>query len=162
MKLRAYVETTIFSFLTAKPSRDLLSAAWQRITTDWGEGRRHAFDLYISEVVHEEASRGDQQAAARRLTAMQGIPHLLITDEAAKLAKMIIAPGPLPAKAAGDALHLAISTVHKLDFLLTWNCRHLDNAQTKPRLRKLLADHGYAMPEICTPQELLGEEIYGE
>lgn len=162
MKMRVYVETTIFSFLTARPSRDILAAAWQSVTAEWWEKRRNDFDLYSSEVVEAEASVGDPDAAARRIAAMESIPYLQITGDAESLAERFIEPGPLPRKASGDALHLALATIHKMDFLLTWNCKHLDNAQIKPKIRKILADLNYAMPEICTPQELLGEENYEE
>lgn len=118
--------------------------------------------MYISELVREEASFGDPDAASRRIAAMSDLTYLHITEKAESLAKRLIEPGPLPSKAIGDALHLAISTVHKMDFLLTWNCRHLDNAELKPKVRKIIKDLGFEMPEICTHQELIGDEDYEE
>jgi hypothetical protein len=93
---------------------------------------------------------------------MDGIPRLQVTDEVVSLAKILIAPGLLPQKAASDALHLSLSTIHKVDYLLTWNCRHLDNAEFKSEARRLLTVKGYFIPEICTPQELIGDENYEE
>jgi predicted nucleic acid-binding protein len=158
MKQRVYVETSIFSYLTSKPSRNILAAAWQSLTVEWWERRRSDFDLFISELVREEAVGGDTQAAARRIAAMNGIPLLKITDEVVSLAKTLLDPGPLPQKATADALHLSLASIHKMDYLLTWNCRHLDNAEIKPKVRRLLAQKGLSIPEICTPQELIGDE----
>ncbi|MGD9200488.1 MAG: type II toxin-antitoxin system VapC family toxin [Chitinispirillia bacterium] len=154
---KVYIETSFFSFLTARKTKNLLTAAWQSITTEWWDTRRNNYDLYISELVFEEAKRGDEDAAQRRIIEMAGIPYLKITDKAIVLAKKLTQSGILPGKASDDALHLAISTVHNIDFLMTWNCRHLDNAEIKPKARHLLHKFGYVMPEICTPQELLGE-----
>jgi predicted nucleic acid-binding protein len=157
MKEKVYIETSVISFLTSRPSQNIVAAAWQSITIDWWEMRRSHFDIYISELVYEEATRGDPAAVSKRIEVMKGIPYLQITDEVVNLAKMIIKPGPLPKKALNDALHLATAAVHKLDYLMTWNCRHLDNAELKPKVRNLLIMNDFNVPEICTPQELLGE-----
>ncbi|MBN1905960.1 MAG: type II toxin-antitoxin system VapC family toxin [Deltaproteobacteria bacterium] len=156
MKEKVYIETSIISFLTSKPSQNLIAAAWQSITVDWWEKRKSHFDIFISELVYEEATRGDPFAVSKRIEVIKEIPYLQITDEAINLAKMIIKPGPLPKKASNDALHLAIAAVHKIDYLMTWNCRHLDNAELKPKVRNLLLMKDFNIPEICTPQELLG------
>lgn len=158
MREKVYLETTIISYLTGKPSRNLLAAAWQSLTLEWWEKRRHSFDLFVSEIVLEEAAMGDEIAAKRRLEAIGDIPLLEVVDEAIELAKELITLGPLPAKAANDALHLALASYHQIDYLLTWNCRHLDNAELKPKIRQVLFAKGYKMPEICTPQELAGED----
>jgi hypothetical protein len=159
---KVYIETSIFSYLTSNPSRNILAAAWQSLTVEWWEKRSKDFDLFVSELVHEEASRGDSQASAKRIAAMNGIPHLQVTDEVVSLAKILIASDLLPQKATADALHLAVSTIHNMDFLLTWNCRHLDNAEIKSKARRLLTTKGYSLPEICTPQELIGDENHEE
>ena len=104
----------------------------------------------------EEAGRGNPEAAARRLEAFSGIPLLPITEAVVVLAKALIQGRALPAKALDDSLHIAVSAVHSVDYLLTWNYRHLDNAETKPIIRSGCAIHGYTSPEICTPQELMG------
>ena len=156
MKEKVYIETSVISFLTGRPSNNLITAAWQSITIEWWEQRKTHFDIFISELVYEEATRGDPSAVSKRIEVLKGIPYLQITDEAVNLAKMIIKPGPLPKKASNDALHLAIAAVHKIDYLMTWNCRHLDNAELKPKVRNFLLLNEFHVPEICTPQELLG------
>jgi hypothetical protein len=155
---KVYVETSIFSYLTSKPSRNILAAACQSLTVEWWEKRSKDFELFISELVLVEASRGDSLAAAKRVAALNGIPHLQVTDEVVSLAGTLITPDLLPQKATADALHLSLATIHKMDFLLTWNCRHLDNAEIKSKVRRLLTTQGYSLPEICTPQELIGDE----
>jgi hypothetical protein len=156
-KKTVYIETSIVSYLTARPSSDLLAAAWQKTTADWWDTQRRRFDLYTSDVVAEEAEKGDPEAAARRLDALRGIPILDITDDVVAFSKALIEKGAVPAKALGDSLHAALSVVHGVDYLLTWNFRHLDNAEVKPLIRSICAIYGYACPEICTPQELMGD-----
>ena len=155
-KKTVYIETSIVSYLTARPTSNLLVAAWQKTTVDWWDTQRNRFDLYTSNVTVEEAGRGSPEAAARRLEALAGIPLLPITEAVVVLSKALLQGGAPPAKALDDSLHIAISAVHGVDYLLTWNCRHLDNAETKPMIRSVCAIHGYTSPEICTPQELMG------
>ncbi|MCK6554683.1 type II toxin-antitoxin system VapC family toxin [Candidatus Binatia bacterium] len=151
-----YVETSVISYLTARPTSDLLAAAWQKATVDWWDTQRSRFSLYSSSVVTEEAGRGSPEAASRRLEALSGIPLLAITDEVVALSKVLIREGALPANAIGDSLHIAIAAVHAIDYLLTWNYRHIDNAEMKPLVRAVCTTGGYVCPEICTPQELMG------
>lgn len=153
-----YVETSILGYLTARPSRDIRVAAMQQMTVSWWEQARGHYELYASEAVVAEASEGDRAAAARRLDAIRDIPELPVDDEAGKLAARLIAEGGVPPDAEVDALHVAIAAVHSLDYLLTWNCRHINNAATKPVIRSICALAGYKCPEICTPQELLPED----
>ena len=155
-KKTVYIETSILSYLTARPSSDLLAMAWQKVTIDWWDTQRDRFDLFSSDIVIEEAGRGDDLAAARRLEALAGIPLLAITDEVLALSEALIQTGALPPKAIGDSLHIALSAVHGIDYLLTWNYRHIDNAETKPITRMVCLSNGFEYPEICTPQELMG------
>ncbi len=104
-----------------------------------------------------EATRGDPEAARRRLERLEEIPNLEISEAAATLAAALIENGALPENAADDAMHLAIAAVHHVDFLLTWNCRDIANAERKPTIRRVCAEHGLRCPEICTPQELMGD-----
>ena len=122
MKAKVYIETTIPSYLVARPSRDLLIAAHQQITRDWWEYRSPRFDLYISQPVLEEAAAGDAILAKRRLGALADIRVLALTEGILKLAESLVDEGPIPRKAAGDALHIAIATVYACEYLLTWNC----------------------------------------
>jgi predicted nucleic acid-binding protein len=153
---KVYIETSIVSYLTARPSNNLIAAAWQKETVDWWESQRHRFDLYISEVVLEEAGRGDESAASRRLEALEDIQVLQLDRQSVDLAKALINQAAVPRKALDDALHLAVAAVNGMDFLLTWNCRHIDNAEMKPKIRKVIESKGYQCPEIATPIELMG------
>lgn len=151
-----YIETSIISYLTARPSNNLIAAAWQKETIDWWETQKNRFDLYISEVVIEEAGRGDESAASRRLAALEDIEVLQLDQASIELAQALIQEGGIPKKALDDALHVAIAAVQGIDFLLTWNCRHIDNAEMKPKIRKIIESHGYLCAEIATPIELMG------
>ena len=156
-----YIETSIVSYLTARPARDLLAAAWQNATNQWWETRRERFDLFTSQLVVDEAKEGDPQAAQLRLDALAGVPHLSMPDSVTELAVALQEEGALAEKATGDALHVAVCAYHGVDYLLTWNCRHIDNAEMKPLMRSVCAVHGYTCPEICTPLELMGEDDEG-
>jgi hypothetical protein len=151
-----YIETSVVSYLTARPSDNLLASAWQKATVDWWETQRGRFELYTSELVLEEAARGDIDAAHKRLEALADILPLKMTPKVMDVAKIFLDEGILPPNAIGDAVHIAIPIIHELDYLLTWNCRHIDNAETKPLLRNICIVRGWNYPEICTPQELMG------
>jgi hypothetical protein len=158
MKPRVYLETTIPSYLTAWPSRDLVRAAHQQITRDWWDRRRAEFELYISQVVLRECQAGDATAAAERLKILQDLPLLEQTEEATRLAQALVDRVPLPERAAVDALHVAIAAVHGVDYLLTWNCTHIANATLRDPIESVCRENGYEPPAICTPDELLAEE----
>lgn len=153
-----YIETSIPSYLTARPNRDVRAAAWQQLTSQWWEQERPKYELFTSELVLAEAGAGDPGAAQQRLDSLQGIRELAISDEAKLLAARLVADGGIPLHAEADALHVATASVHGMDYLLTWNCRHIDNAATKPVVRSICAVAGYTCPEICTPLELLSDE----
>jgi hypothetical protein len=154
-----YVETSIISYLCSRPSRDLVVAANQEITREWWDGRRHDYDLYVSEIVLVEIAAGDPTAAEKRLSIARGLPLLAATDEAKNLEGAILDALDLPRKVAADAAHIAIASVHGMNYLLTLNCAHIANPHWVPRLRKTIEAEGFDMPVICTPQELWeGEE----
>ena len=153
-----YIETSIVSYLTSRPSRDIRVAAWQEITTQWWEQERSKYELFTSELVIAEAGGGDEEAARKRLDRLKDIPALAIDDATKRFAAQLIQDGGVPSEAQADALHIAVASVHGLDYLLTWNCRHIDNAATKPLIRSICAIVGYPCPEICTPLELLSED----
>jgi hypothetical protein len=155
MRPRVYLETTIPSYLTAWPSRDLVRAAHQQITQEWWALRGN-YELYASRLVVRECQAGDPQAAADRLAAMTGIPLLEQTAEAASLAEALLRDVPLPEKAASDALHIATAAVHGMDYLLTWNCTHIANVTFRPQIEAVCRAAGYEPPLICTPEELSG------
>ena len=154
-----YIETSVVSYLVALPSRDLIVAGHQQVTQDWWENRRAKFACSISDVVLGEARDGDATQAALRLRALEGFPKLAATPEAERLAAAFL-QGVLPAKAARDAAHLAIATVGKVKYLLTWNCNHLANAQLLDRLEPIATAAGFKLPRVCTPEELMGVSRY--
>lgn len=155
MKPRVYVETTIPSMLVARPSRDVVVAANQQVTIEWWETRRRHHELLVSAFVLDEAARGDSEAAAQRLGIVNRLKILVFTPDAESLAGAILSSRLIPPKAAPDAAHIAVAAVHGMDFLLTWNCRHIANAAIQERLRGLCRRFGYSLPVICTPQELM-------
>jgi len=157
MKPLLYLETTIPSYLTSKPSRDLIVAARQQITLDWWLRRRRNFQVFVSQIVLDEATEGDHQAATARLSAMKGLPLLAINEEVISLAQMLLKEKAVPKKATRDAGHIAVSAVHGMHFLLTWNCAHLANAEIFEAVDTVCAMAGYKCPILCTPTELLGE-----
>lgn len=154
MKPKVYIETTIISYLAAWPSRDLVMAAHQQITREWWESRRTGFELFVSQLVIEEAGRGDVDAAARRLEAVRGIPLLAEGSEIAPFAKLLVSQGILPSVAMADAVHIATASMNGMDYLLTWNCRHIANARTRDRIEEACRNEGIGAPIICTPEEL--------
>ncbi|MEN6426965.1 MAG: type II toxin-antitoxin system VapC family toxin [Phycisphaerales bacterium] len=154
-KPSVYIETSIIGYLTARPSPGLLAAARQQITVYWWENRRAGFDLFTSEVVMLESRSGDPDAIARRLDVLRGITELVLTDRAKELARMLVAQKAIPTKAQADALHVATAAVHRMDYLLTWNCRHINNPEIKPLVRRVCESLGIACPEICTPLEIV-------
>jgi hypothetical protein len=154
MKQTLYMETTIPSYLTSRPSRDLIIAGHQQVTKEWWEKRRGAFEIYISQLVIDEASAGDPDAARERMLLLQSFATLDITPEVGHLASAILASGILPRKAATDAAHIAIAAVHGMDFLLTWNCVHIANAVIAKAVARICRQHGWESPVICTPEEL--------
>jgi hypothetical protein len=157
MKPRLYLETTIPSYLTSRSSRDLIIAGHQQLTKDWWETRRHNFDIYISQLVVDEVSAGNPEAAHARLKIIERFPLLDITPQVADLASDLLSSGIIPRKAVSDAAHVAIAAVHAMDFLLTWNCVHIANAAIAKALVSRCGKHGLQCPVICTPEELFGE-----
>ena len=151
-----YVETSVVSYLAARPTSDLITQARQRLTHAWWAGRRAAFELVTAQPVLTEAAAGDAAAAARRLGYLAGLELLDVNAEAVALAATLERLTRLPAKAAADALHIALATVHGVDYLLTWNMRHIANAELRPTIEAACRRAGYAPPVIATPDELMG------
>jgi predicted nucleic acid-binding protein len=154
---RVYLETSVLSYLAARPSRDLLVAGHQQVTHDWW-AQRHRFELFVSDAVLQEASRGDPIAAQARLALADDMAVLAPQPGGLALAKILLAEMALPPKAAIDAVHIALAAVHGMDFLLTWNCTHIANAERRPQIETLCWKAGHRPPIICTPLELLSEE----
>jgi hypothetical protein len=151
-----YLETTFISYLVARPSRDVIVVGHQQTTQEWWANRRSEFACLVSQVVLDEASVGDPAEVQKRLAIIGGLPTLAITDDANALTQAIMAAGILPPQAVRDAAHVAVAAIHAVDYLLTWNCRHLANAQIARRIAVVCEKLGRNMPIICTPEELMG------
>jgi hypothetical protein len=159
MKPSVYIETTIPSLLTAWPSRDVEIAAQQIATREWWEKRRKAFVLYVSAAVIAEAGRGDVTASAARQAALAEGAELAIDETVRTVEQAIMASGVMPPRARIDALHIAIAARWKVDFLLTWNCRHINNAATIRDIEAACRQAGFVCPVVCTPRELMGRVV---
>jgi predicted nucleic acid-binding protein len=155
MKPKIYLETTIISYLTARPSRDLILAAHQELTNEWWENRRKHFDLFVSQLVIQEAKSGDKNAAQKRVGILETIPLLELNENAVSLARVLIEKA-IPKKAVEDALHIALAAIHGMDYLLTWNCKHIANAEREHAIIEICHRNNFVPPIICTPEELMG------
>jgi hypothetical protein len=156
--MRIYIESTIPSYVVARPAHDLLQAARQQLTRDWWDTKRVRHKLFISQIVLDEIASGAAAMARQRLELVAQIHLLDLTDDAKALTKDILNSGVLPASADRDAAHIALATVHEMDILMSWNCRHIANAFIQAKLRKLAEDDGFTLPVICTPEELLEKD----
>jgi len=151
-----YVETTIVSYLAARRSRNLIVRAHQELTRRWWR-QRERFDVFASPLVVEEAGRGDLLARGRRLRLLRDVSLLEIDDSARAIGRRLLNRGPLPAQAEGDALHIAVAAIHGMEYLVTWNCRHIANAWMRSQIEEIIRELGYEPPVLCTPEELLEE-----
>ena len=155
MNPKVYIETSIISYLTARPSNDLRAMANQSITIEWWENRKPDFDVFVSEFVIAESSQGDPDAVSRRSAVISDLPELEITEAVRRLGKALVTQGPIPKGAEIDAYHIAVAAANGMDYLLTWNCKHIANAVMRPMVEEVCRNHGYEPPTICTPQELM-------
>lgn len=156
MKQIVYLESSVISYLTSRPNRDVIIAGRQAITLDWWENQRHQFELRISVLVEEEIGKGDSSAAQQRFEKVADIESLLISDEAIRIADLLLAEKVVPKGSEEDALHIGIAASQGVDFLLTWNFKHINNAETKNAITRLVESAGYVCPQLCSPEELGG------
>ena len=155
MKPLVYTETSVVSYLTARRSRDLVVAAYQEVTREWWHVASGRFDLVASELVVTEAGAGDADAASARLQVLRPVALLNITDSSEALARRLLDLGAVPRQAAADAAHIAIAATNGVDFLVTWNFKHIANAAMRSRIERVCRQAGYEPPVICTPNELM-------
>jgi len=153
-----YIETTIVSYLRQRPSSGIVMAAHQLLTHRWWNNERTKHELVVSQYVLDEAAGGDPTLAAERLRSLNGIPSLPDAPEIRKIAGAIMSRAILPQQAEVDALHIATAAHHRIDYLLTWNCRHIANARIQRRIHQILAEMNVPFPIMCTPEELLGDD----
>jgi len=155
MSTSVYIESSIISYLTARPSRDIVIAARQAITLDWWQNQRLKYEVYISTLVEEEIAAGDPDAAALRMQAVASISSVAISYEARALTEKLIMAKAIPLKCVEDAMHIAIAATQNTEYLLTWNFKHINNAVTKSLIANVIAANGYTCPVLCSPEELM-------
>ena len=156
-KKKVYVETSVVSNLTARRSYNLIDAARQAATQTWWDDAETSYELFSSVLVEREAQRGDADAAARRMEAVARLEKLPIIPEAENLAEKLLESTAVPRTSYEDAVHIAIAVVNGMDFLVTWNCRHIANGETMPKIYETCKVNGFACPLICTPEQLMKE-----
>ena len=154
----AYIETTIPSYYTARSARSILQAGRQLATREWWDSGYSGFDLVTSTETLNESAEGDPGMAKARLELLKGIRILPVTESAAGLARTLVASGLVPAIASPDAVHISLASVHGIDFLVTWNFKHIANPHTSERMRTTINESGYRMPVMCSPEELLNDD----
>ena len=157
MKEKVYIETSVVSYLSGRLSRDVIVVGRQEITREIWPFLIEQFDCYISALVREEIERGDPEAASNRLAVLTDMATLTISNEARDLVRAIVEHGLMPRQFTEDALHIAIAAMHGVDYVLTWNFRHLNNIQTKVKIANFIEDCGYEPPLVCSPDELFGD-----
>jgi hypothetical protein len=157
MSNSVFIETTIPSYYVARRSRDIVQAARQELTIEWWDNRRSRYELLSSQIVVDEAARGENAMAGKRLAMLGDIPLLVISDSVVEIAEELLADDVVPEKASDDAFHIACAGVHAVDFLLTWNCKHIANPHNRRRIQKCFDRHQIRMPVICTPEEFIGD-----
>ena len=150
-----YLETSIIGYLASRPGVDIIFSANQLMTLEWWNDHRSKFELFVSQAVVDECSAGDPTAAQERLAFLDGIPVLAINAATLNLGQELMRRIGLPPKAAVDAVHIATAALNKIDYLLTWNCKHIANPAFRRRIEDVLDDAGHRSPVICTPQEIL-------
>jgi hypothetical protein len=133
----------------------LIVAGHQQITHDWWETRRGDYELCVSQLVLQEAGDGDPQMVEERLAILATMTVLAIEDSAVELAEALVQARAMPPKAGNDALHIAVASIHRIPYLLTWNCRHLANARSRAQIERVCASKGFTAPIICTPEEMM-------
>ena len=153
MKRRVYIETSVVSFLTARPSSNVVLAGHQISTRDFWI-HRDRYELFISEMVVRECERGDAERAKLRTDAIDGLPLLDIDSETEALATELVRKKAVPENSVEDALHIAVAAVNNVDFIVTWNFKHINNPAMKRHIGNVVRGMGYGMPEICSPEEL--------
>jgi len=161
LKERVYLETSFLRYLVDPVNAaDPLKAGRQELSRTWWENRRKNFDLRVSQTVYEEfwtvePGKPSNSEAHRRFLLLQEAELLPLNREILEVATFLIEPmGPLPAKAGSDAIHWAVAAAYGCEYVLTRNFKHLNNADFKRRAERIMREHGYESPTICSPEEL--------
>lgn len=158
MKPTVYIETTVIGYLTSWPRTDVTVAGHQTTTREWWRTAADRFHVIASQLVVQECAAGDQQAAKDRMEALTNVSLVPTTPEAEQLAEALIAGHSVPESQPEDALHIALAAVHGIEYLVTWNFRHIANAAVRLSIERICRSAGYEPPLICTPEELMESE----
>jgi hypothetical protein len=156
-KPTVYIETSVVSYYTSPVSRDIVIAGHQASTKDFWEELGKSIEPVVSALVFQEASKGDDLKANERIDAIKNISVIDITEETKKLADILIAKKVIPEKSYEDALHIAVAAINKIDFIATWNFKHINNPYTRSKIKTVIEDAGFECPILASPDELLGE-----
>ena len=157
MKQKVYIETSVISYLVARPSKNIVMAGHQVTTQDMWNIINN-YDIYISDIVIQEASKGDKKQSSLRLEAINSFKILEIDDESRDLAKALLIGKAIPEECPEDALHIAVAA-NGIDIIVTWNFKHINNPFTRMMIRQVVENNGYICPELCSPDEFLGDEV---
>ena len=155
MKRKLYIETSVVSYLVGRASPNTVIAGHQAATQALWKILNRRFAPFISDLVIQESSGGDTAQASMRLEAIKAMPVLAVDHDVESVARILIKQKAVPEKCPEDAVHIATAAVNKMDLIVTWNFKHINNPVMKQRMRDVLARNGYALPEICSPDELL-------
>ncbi|MFV1977645.1 MAG: type II toxin-antitoxin system VapC family toxin [Candidatus Scalindua sp.] len=155
MKKKVYIETSVISYYNSRLSRDIITASHQQITQEWWDRQLRLYEIFISEVVFEEISKGDPLVAKRRIDSVKGFSFLEITPETINLSREYYEALMLPDKARLDAVHMALAVYHGMDFLLSWNFLHIVGAKPRAIIEQINYLKGIKTPILCTPEELM-------
>lgn len=158
MKQKIYIETSVVSYLVARPSRNIIIAAHQVSTSDFWNLLHH-YDVFVSDIVIQETSKGDESLAKRRIGLLTEFKILEIDGEVKNLARKFLSADVIPEKYPEDALHIAVAAANGMDIIVTWNFKHINNPFIREKIRKIIEANGWLCPEICSPEELLGDEL---
>ena len=151
-KLKVYLESSFVSYFTGRETDDAKIAADQAYTRRWMKEQSWRCNLYISQFVIDESVKGPKHDVDRRLAFMEDVESVAPAPETVSvLAKRLIKEHALPEKEITDAFHIATASVAGMDFLLTWNCRHMANPHTLPKTKSIVRQAGFHCPEIMTP-----------
>jgi predicted nucleic acid-binding protein len=158
MKQKIYIETSVVSYLVARQSRNIVIAAHQAATIEFWD-LLGDYEVFVSDIVIQESANGDPDQAEKRTQALDSFPVLQLDEQARDLARDFIDSKVVPDKCPEDALHIAVAAVNGMDVIVTWNFKHINNPVTRIMVRKIVEKHGWSCPEICSPEELLGDEV---
>jgi hypothetical protein len=159
--LSVYLDTSVPSYLTARPTREPRAWRKQRVSCLWWHAYRGRFKIYVSDYVIAEAVRGNSEAAQRRIDVISEIESLNATAQTDELATSILLETGLPEHVRPDAQHVSVAAEHGVELLLTWNCRHLANPEMIPKVWRACQRAGLKGPEICTPENAIRRHVYG-